>query len=774
MDHTLDNTLAATQALKEGQSVTQTYTARVTDDFGAYVDQSITITLNGTNDVPVITNTVAATQGSVSEAGHLDNGTAVPGTPSATGTLTASDVDSGATRTWSLQGTPSTTYGNLVLDASTGVWTYTLDNTLAATQALKEGQSVTQTYTARVTDDFGAYVDQSITITLNGTNDVPVITNTVAATQGSVSEAGHLDNGTAVPGTPSATGTLTASDVDSGATRTWSLQGTPSTTYGNLVLDASTGVWTYTLDNTLAATQALKEGQSVTQTYTARVTDDFGAYVDQSITITLNGTNDVPVITNTVAATQGSVSEAGHLDNGTAVPGTPSATGTLTASDVDSGATRTWSLQGTPSTTYGNLVLDASTGVWTYTLDNTLAATQALKEGQSVTQTYTARVTDDFGAYVDQSITITLNGTNDVPVITNTVAATQGSVSEAGHLDNGTAVPGTPSATGTLTASDVDSGATRTWSLQGTPSTTYGNLVLDASTGVWTYTLDNTLAATQALKEGQSVTQTYTARVTDDFGAYVDQSITITLNGTNDVPVAVADTRTVTEDAADHPGYDDGNPATTIVSGNVLTNDTDVDSGDKATLAVIGVAAGSLASASGNVATSVAGTYGSVSIAADGSYTYTLDNSKPMVQALARGQSVTDTFTYTITDSQGATSSTTLTITVNGANDAPVITVRAGDADSASLTETNSGLIVSNTLSVFDVDTQDTVAASKVDSLVVGGTYSGVRPNDTVLKGMFSVSGVKAVTLPRMHQMALPGPSTQAAKPSTRFPPARP
>ena len=249
-----------------------------------------------------MTNLPAATAGSVTEAGHLDDGTVVAGTVTATGDLNASDVDTGATQTWSLQGTPSTTYGSMAINSSTGIWTYTLDNTKAATQALKEGDSVTQTYTARVTDDFGAWVDQTITVTINGTNDVPVVTNLPAATAGSVTEAGHLDDGTVVAGTVTATGDLNASDVDTGATQTWSLQGTPSTTYGSMAINSSTGIWTYTLDNTKAATQALKEGDSVTQTYTARVTDDFGAWVDQTITVTINGTNDVPVVTNLPAA----------------------------------------------------------------------------------------------------------------------------------------------------------------------------------------------------------------------------------------------------------------------------------------------------------------------------------------------------------------------------------------------------------------------------------------------------------------------------------------
>ena len=65
-------------------------------------------------------------------------------------------------------------------------------------------------------------------------------------------------------------------------------------------------------------------------------------------------------------------------------------------------------------------------------------------------------------------------------------------------------------------------------------------------------------------------------------------------------------------------------------AGNVLTNDTDVDTGDSKTVAAVnGVA--------GNVGAAVTGTYGSVTINADGSYTYTLDNADPDTNALAQG-----------------------------------------------------------------------------------------------------------------------------------------
>ena len=57
-------------------------------------------------------------------------------------------------------------------------------------------------------------------------------------------------------------------------------------------------------------------------------------------------------------------------------------------------------------------------------------------------------------------------------------------------------------------------------------------------------------------------------------------------------------------------------------------------------------------------------------------WTYTLDNSNPAVQALNVGQTLTDTFTVTTVDGTAQL----VTITINGANDAAVIT-GAADRD---------------------------------------------------------------------------------------------
>ena len=70
----------------------------------------------------------------------------------------------------------------------------------------------------------------------------------------------------------------------------------------------------------------------------------------------------------------------------------------------------------------------------------------------------------------------------------------------------------------------IDNGATATWSIQGSETGNYGGLALNGNTGEWTYTLANGSngvdGAVQTLAAGETVTDTFTVRVTDDKGGY--------------------------------------------------------------------------------------------------------------------------------------------------------------------------------------------------------------------------------------------------------------
>ena len=148
---------------------------------------------------------------------------------------------------------------------------------------------------------------------------------------------------------------------------------------------------------------------------------------------------------------------------------------------------------------------------------------------------------------------------------------------EAGGVNN--AIPGTPTDSGNLDSTDVDDPAD-SWEVVGSPTASangYGTFTITAA-GVWTYTLDNTNAAVQALPAGGSLADSFTVATIDG----TSQVVSITITGGNDAPVAVADSNT--GDAVTESGVGAGDPS---AAGNVLTNDTDVDTGDTKTVTAV-------------------------------------------------------------------------------------------------------------------------------------------------------------------------------------------
>ncbi|MBT1446652.1 VCBS domain-containing protein, partial [Shewanella sp. JM162201] len=229
--------------------------------------------------------------------------------------------------------------------------------------------------------------------------------------------------------------------------------------------------------------------------FTYSAVDNVGA-VDQSpatVAIVVASVNDAPVAVNDVNSVDEDASVTataltGVLENDSDIDG-----GTLTVTEIRTGTeagTGNSGIVGSALTgTYGTLTLNAN-GSYTYIADQ--AAANALAEGQQVTETFTYTVSDGQGGFDTAELTITITGTNDSPVITND-SVTSGAVVEAGDLDNGTDVAGTPSATGQLNATDVDADATESWSVLDATNA-YGTFSVDG-TGKWTFTLDNNAAA---------------------------------------------------------------------------------------------------------------------------------------------------------------------------------------------------------------------------------------------------------------------------------------
>ncbi|HEV2815913.1 MAG TPA: Calx-beta domain-containing protein, partial [Allosphingosinicella sp.] len=376
-----------------------------------------------------------------------------------------------------------------------------------------------------------------------------------------------------------------------------------------------------------------------TDSFTFAVVDTGGAADTTPNTFTFNvaAVNDAAVITGDAS---GDVTEAGGINNGTA--GTPTDTGDLDNSDVDN-TNDGWQAVAAGAATangYGTYGLSAA-GVWTYTLDDSDAAVQALNGTDTLTDTFEALTEDG----TSQTVTITIHAQNDVAIITGDAS---GDVTEAGGVNNG--APGTPTDSGDLDAADPDNTNDGWQAVAAGAATTggYGTYSLSAA-GVWTYTLDNGNAAVQALNGAATLTDSFTA-LTEEGTA---QLVTITIHAQDDTPVARPDAVATNE--------------ATIVNGNVLANngsgaDSDVDGPALTVTAVNG---------SGAVGTQITLASGAkLTVNADGTFSYdpnhAFDNT-PAPNSGASNQPAADSFTYTLAG--GATATVSVSITGIDTND---------------------------------------------------------------------------------------------------------
>ena len=369
----------------------------------------------------------------------------------ATGTATLSDVDGGSSFT--AQTDVDGTYGTFSL-ATSGAWTYSLDNSDPDTNALRAGQTVNdETFDIAASDGAAA----TVRITITGANDAAMIGGTV---HGSVTEDATNNRVSAF---------IRVTDVDGDNT----LQAqTVTKTYGDFVVEAR-GAWTYTLVNSRAATNELRGGQRVVDQHRVRASD---GTLGPVITITIIGADDQATIGGDLAGsvTEDAVKTDNSPDN--------QATGTVTLSDVDGGSSLT--AQTDTEGKYGTFSLNATSGVWTYSLDNSDTDTNALRSGQTVDdETFDIAASDGASA----TVTISITGADDPSIIGGTLA---GAVTEDATVTT---------AGGTASITDVDS--TATFTAQTNASGRYGTFSL-ATTGVWTYSLDNSDTDTNALKEG--------------------------------------------------------------------------------------------------------------------------------------------------------------------------------------------------------------------------------------------------------------------------------
>jgi len=597
--YTLDNTDPAVQALGAGQSLpNESFTVTSIDG----TTHSVSVSITGTNDAPLAQDaSLAATEDA----------------PVLSGQLLATDADANAVLAFSLNSAPP---AGLVLNPN---GSYTFDPANAAYQSLAAGQQLVLSIPYTVTDDQGATSTATLTITVTGTNDAAVVSGVAT---GSVTE----------DGTALAQGTLSASDVDSPATF---LAASASGTYGDFVIDAA-GAWTYTLRNSDANVQALTSAQHPQETFTVTTADG----TTSTVTITVNGANEPPVAV---------VTPASGAEDSSGIPVL------LGGSDVD-GSVASFTIGSLPANGtlfFNGLPVTLGQSIPASSGSASLSFVPAANFNGSTAFDFSA--TDNEGA-VSAPVTATISVT---PVADAAVI---------GGTDSGSTVEDTTlSASGQLSISDPDAGEAAFTPLANIAGA-HGTFSIDAS-GAWSYTLDNTDPAVQALGAGQSLpNESFTVTSIDG----TTHSVSVSITGTNDAPLAQDDSGSVTAAQTLIVAASEGVIQSTSTPAG---RDTDVD-GDVLSVTKVSAGTGAPSTNVTGSGVTIAGTYGDLLLRSDGSYTYTASRA----DAVATGTQVNDVFTYQVSDGHGGFATAALTLQVNGAAD----TVTAAVPTTTALTAT--------------------------------------------------------------------------------------
>ncbi|MDO8186374.1 Ig-like domain-containing protein [Conexibacter sp. JD483] len=612
----------AFDALRAGEEARDTIGYRVSDGNGGTDSATIAVTISGDNDAPVAADDAYRTDQdtplTVAAPGLLANDRDAEGD-----TLTIDQVDGSGGNVGSAF---RSARGATVRVNADGSLSY---DPAGAFDALRAGEEASDTISYRVSDGNGGTDTATISVTVSGVNDRPVAAGDAYSTDEdtllTVAAPGVLRNDTDADGD-----TLAVSQVDGSA---GNVGRAFTSARGATVRVNADGSLSYDPNGRF---ETLRAGQRVDDSVTYEVSDGNGGSDTATISVTVSGVNDRPVAAadayRTDEDTLLTVAAPGVLRNDSDADGD-----TLAVDQVDGSA---GNVGRAFTSARGATVRVNADGSLSYDPNGRF---DALRAGEEARDTISYRVSDGNSGTDTATISVTVSGVNDRPI----------AVGDAYSTDEDTAL--TVPAPGVL-ANDSDAeGDTLTVSqVDGSPAnvgTTFraasGALVTIGADGAVRYDPNGRF---NSLRAGQRVDDTVTYEVSDGNGGTATATVRFTLTGVNDRPDAIDDTVRTDEDTV-----------ATLSAPGLLRNDTDAD-GDTLTVDQVNGAAGNV----GRAFRTARGA--TVRVGADGSLSY---DPTGQFDALKPGEQATDSFTYRASDGNGGTDTATVSVTIDGVNDAP-------------------------------------------------------------------------------------------------------
>ncbi|SCX26589.1 VCBS repeat-containing protein [Mycolicibacterium fluoranthenivorans] len=528
-----------------------------------------------------------------------------------TGTVKGSDVDKDPL-TYSAPA--STTKGSVVINATTGKFTYTPTVQARAAAASNDAADKQDSFVVTVTDVHGA----------SGTVIVPV-----AIDPNSVPTAAAPTVNAPNPTTGVVTGTVKGADADKDKL-TYS---TPAVTAkGKVTINATTGAFTYT------PTQAAREaaaGSDIADTqdsFTVTIKDAQGASTTAMVTVDISP-NKAPA--GVTVSLGGANSATGAI------------LGAVNATDPEGGPVK-YTVGATA--TKSKVTIDANSGALTYTPTAAARHAAGLTVGAVTEDSFTVSIADTKGAVTTQLVTVTILPFNTAPTANP--------------------APGKPNTTtgvvtGSINGADADKDKL-TYSVA--TSTTKGDLTLDSATGRFTYTPAQAarLAAGAAPAiDDPARSDSFTVTISDAYGGTITKTVNLVVDPNNAPTGAISTVGTP-------------NPTTGVVTGTVKATDPDKDKLTYTTVATTDK--------------------GKITLnASTGAFSYTPTQAAREAAAGTDAAATQDSFTVTIKDAQGASITTTVTVNISP-NKAPINAV-VGNVS------TNPGTgVVTGTVNAIDPD----------------------------------------------------------------------
>ena len=485
--------------------------------------------------------------------------------------------------------------------------------------------------------------------------------------------------------------TATAIDENSGASQVVYTAAATDASAVTYTLKAATGdVALFTINSTTGAVTLTADPNfeaKSSYSFTVVATDASNNASEQAVTLAINNVNEAPVITSAATATAiNENSGAGQLVY------------TAIATDVDAGTVLTYSLGGTDAALFA---IDSASGEVTLIADPNFEGQSSYSFDVIATDNGTGLLSDT------QAVTLAINDVNDAAVISGTLtgSVTEDTVGWSLTSNNvswvdletfvGTAI------TTTTVEGDPTNGSAITFDLTTSADNEEVSFNWDfaANDGSYDFSFVVIDGVYSTLERGEDV----------DVNGYTLLSYAFATAGQHTISFGVMNSGDTAVD---------NNLAITYVSGGTINNVTSVGSVD----AGLGIGTATHtdvdADNADNVFQAVTTTatvsgYGTYSVTTEGVWTYILDNTNVTVNALSASQSLIDTFNVTAED--GTTAAVSVTIT--GANDAPVIT---SAATAAAINENSGAGQTVYTVTATDVDTADSITYS------LGGTDAGL------------------------------------------------